>query len=95
MPPTRVLDGYPRSLEQAEAVSRTLAACDTSIDVVLKFRVREDEPLTRLKRRASADDTEQTPPLHAYYHNELTPSPESARSTKSSHGCYQSYSDNH
>jgi adenylate kinase family enzyme len=29
--------GYPRSLEQAEAASRTLAARDTSIDAVLKF----------------------------------------------------------
>lgn len=33
-----IRDGYPRSLEQAEAVSRALAARDTSIDAVLKFR---------------------------------------------------------
>jgi adenylate kinase len=32
-----IRDGYPRSLEQAEAVSRTLAARDTSIDAALKF----------------------------------------------------------
>jgi adenylate kinase len=32
-----IRDGYPRSLEHAEAVSRTLAARDTSIDAVLKF----------------------------------------------------------
>ena len=31
-------------------MSRTLAAHDTSVDAVLKFQVREDELLTRLKR---------------------------------------------
>ena len=36
-----------------------LAARDTSIDAVLKFQVREDELLTRLKRRARADDTDE------------------------------------
>ena len=44
---------------EAEAVSRTLAARDTSIDAVLKFQVREDELLIRLKRRARADDTDE------------------------------------
>lgn len=54
-----IRNGYPRSLEQAEAVSRTLAARDTSTDAALKFQVREDELLTRLKRRARADDTDE------------------------------------
>ena len=47
------------SRHEAEAVSRTLAARDTSIDAVLKFQVREDELLTRLKRRARADNTDE------------------------------------
>ena len=38
-------------------MSRTLAAHDTSVDAVLKCQVREDELLTRLKRRA--DDTDE------------------------------------
>jgi adenylate kinase len=50
---------------------------------VLEFQVREHEPLTRLKRRARADDTdevirhqfnvyrEQTAPLMRYYRKEL------------------------
>ena len=78
-----IRDGYPRSLEQAEAVSRTLAVRDTSTNAALKFQVREDDLLTRLKRRARADDTdevihnrlrgyqERTAPLQAYHHNEL------------------------
>ena len=40
-------------------MSRTLAAHDTSVDAVLKFQVREDELITRLKRRVRADDTEE------------------------------------
>ena len=32
-----IRDGYPRSLEQAEALSHTLAARATSIDAALKF----------------------------------------------------------
>ena len=78
-----ILDGYPRSLEQAAKLTHTLAARDTNIDTVLKFQVRDDELLTRLKRRGRADDTdevihnrlrvyrEQTAPLLDYYGNEL------------------------
>ena len=52
---------------------------------MLKFQVREDELLIRLKRRARADDTdevirrrfnvyrEQTAPLMPYYREELIP----------------------
>ena len=54
-----------------------------SIDAVLKFQVRKDELLTRLKRRARADDTDevirhrfnvyrgQTAALMRYYRKEL------------------------
>jgi adenylate kinase len=78
-----ILDGYPRSLEQAAKLTRTLAARDTNIDTVLNFQVRDDELLTRLKGRGRADDTdeviqirlkvyrEQTAPLLDYYGNKL------------------------
>ena len=74
-----ILDGYPRSVEQAEALTRMLAARDTKLDAVLEFRVSEQELLTRLKDRGRADDTEEvihnrmkvyrdeTAPLLEYY----------------------------
>jgi adenylate kinase len=78
-----ILDGYPRSIEQAEALSRMLAARNTQIDAVLEFRVDEDELLKRLNDRGRADDTaevihnrmnvyrEETAPLLEYYRAEL------------------------
>jgi adenylate kinase len=79
-----ILDGYPRSVEQAAKLTRSLAARDTSIDTVLSLHVCEDELLTRAKRRARADDIdevvlqtrlkmyrEQTAPLLDYYSNKL------------------------
>lgn len=74
-----ILDGYPRSVEQAEALTRMLAARDTKLDAVLEFRVCEDELRKRLKDRGRADDTEEvihnrmkvyrdeTAPLLEYY----------------------------
>ena len=74
-----ILDGYPRSVEQAEALTRMLAARNTKLDAVLEFRVCEEELLKRLKDRGRADDTEEvihnrmkvyrdeTAPLLEYY----------------------------
>ena len=74
-----VLDGYPRSVDQAEALTRMLGARNTKLDVVLEFRVCEEELLKRLKDRGRADDTEEvirnrmkvyrdeTAPLLEYY----------------------------
>ena len=78
-----ILDGYPRSVEQAEALTRMLSARDTKLDAVLEFRVCEEELLKRLKDRGRADDTEEvihnrmnvyrdeTAPLLEYYRDEL------------------------
>jgi adenylate kinase len=78
-----ILDGYPRSLEQAARLTRTLAARDTTIDTVLIFQVSDGELLKRAKSRARADDTdevfrirlkvyrEHTVPLIGYYGNKL------------------------
>jgi hypothetical protein len=51
--------GLAESCHGPEAVSRTLAARDTSIDAVLTFQVREDPLLTRLQRRACAEQSAQ------------------------------------
>jgi adenylate kinase len=54
-----ILDGFPRSVEQAEALRDMLAKRDLKLDAVLEFRVSEEELLNRLKSRGRADDTEQ------------------------------------
>jgi adenylate kinase len=78
-----ILDGYPRSIEQAKALHEMLGRRDTDIDAVLEFRVSEDELLQRLKGRGRADDTDEiilnrmkvyrdeTAPLLEYYRDEL------------------------
>ena len=78
-----ILDGYPRSLEQAKALHEMLDRRGTDIDAVLEFRVSQDQLLQRLKGRGRADDTDEvilnrmkvyrdeTAPLLEYYHAEL------------------------
>ncbi|OBK98509.1 adenylate kinase [Mycobacterium sp. 1165178.9] len=78
-----ILDGYPRSIEQAKALHDMLGRRGTDVDAVLEFRVSEDELLQRLKGRGRADDTDdvilnrmkiyraQTAPLLDYYRDEL------------------------
>jgi len=78
-----ILDGYPRSLEQAKALHEMLQRRGTDIDAVVEFRVSEDELLQRLKGRGRADDTDdvilnrmkvyrdETAPLLEYYSGEL------------------------
>jgi adenylate kinase len=78
-----ILDGFPRSVEQAEALREMLAKRNLKLDAVLEFRVSEDELLSRLKARGRADDTEdvilnrmkvyrdETAPLLDYYSDEL------------------------
>lgn len=74
-----LLDGYPRSVEQADALKVMLAESDTSLDGVLEFRVDEDTVVARMLARGRADDTEdvirnrlrvyreETAPLLDYY----------------------------
>jgi adenylate kinase len=79
-----ILDGYPRSVEQAQAFDEMLKNHDTKLDAVLEFAVSEAELFERLKSRGRADDTEEvihnrmqvyrdeTEPLLEYYrHNNL------------------------
>ncbi len=53
-----ILDGYPRSVEQAEALDAMLNNRGLELDAVLEFRVPEEELVSRLKGRGRADDTE-------------------------------------
>lgn len=78
-----ILDGFPRSVEQAKALHDILEAHGLQLDAVLEFQVSEDELLSRLKDRGRADDTEEvihnrmkvyrdeTEPLLQYYRDEL------------------------
>src|ERR671931_1396640 len=79
-----VLDGFPRTVAQAEALDRRLAELDTPLHAALNFEATEDELFRRLAGRATAlhrsDDSEQTirhrlevfaiktRPLIDYYH---------------------------
>lgn len=78
-----ILDGYPRTVEQAEALHEMLQRRGTDIDAVLEFRVSQEVLLERLKGRGRADDTDgvilnrmkvyrdETAPLLDYYRDEL------------------------
>ena len=54
-----ILDGYPRSLEQAKALHDMLERRGTKLDAVLEFKVSEEVLLERLKERGRDDDTEE------------------------------------
>ncbi|WP_343602418.1 adenylate kinase [Mycobacterium sp.] len=76
-----ILDGYPRSLEQARALHDMLERRGRKLDAVLEFRVSEQVLLERLESRGRADDTaeiihnrmnvyrDETAPLLEYYHD--------------------------
>ncbi len=59
-----VLDGFPRTVAQAEALDERLAAAGTPLDAALFFEIDEDELFRRLAGRSAelhrSDDTEQT-----------------------------------
>lgn len=78
-----LLDGYPRTLDQAHALRDMLAELGVAVDVVLEIDVDEDEVVARMLKRAEeqhrTDDTEpvmrhrldvyheQTEPMATYY----------------------------
>ncbi len=78
-----IMDGFPRTIAQAEAVGRLLGERDKRVDFVVSLEVPDSELLDRMKGRARAegraDDTpaafqkrlavyrEQTQPLIEFY----------------------------
>jgi adenylate kinase len=78
-----ILDGFPRSVEQAKALHDMLEARQLELDAVLEFSVSEDELFKRHSGRGRADDTEEiihnrmkvyrdeTEPLLEYYRDQL------------------------
>ena len=74
-----LLDGFPRTIAQAEALDQMLAENKMPLDVVLELKVPEEELFNRLAGRGRADDqpeairqrltsySNQTMPLLDYY----------------------------
>ncbi len=74
-----LLDGFPRTVEQAEKLDALLARRNAALDVVVSLEVDQDELLARLSSRGREDDDEQvvrerlrqydklTKPLADYY----------------------------
>lgn len=77
-----LLDGFPRTIKQAEELDQMLAKMSTPLDVVLELKVPEEELYKRLAGRGRADDqpevirerlvayNNQTSPLLEYYSNQ-------------------------
>lgn len=55
-----LLDGFPRTVEQAEILAELLKKTGHSLDGVLNFRVDEDVVVERMLARGRADDNEET-----------------------------------
>ena len=73
-----LLDGYPRTLAQVEALDGMLAAHGATLDRVLELTVDDDAVVARLLKRAEsegrADDTEEViRERMAIYHRETKP----------------------
>lgn len=78
-----ILDGFPRSTEQADALKDILGNLGTTLDAVLSFVVDADVVVERMLARGRADDTEEvirnrmsvydteTAPLLEYYGDQV------------------------
>jgi adenylate kinase len=53
-----VLDGYPRTVDQADALEKILENMNTQLDAVLRFVVPEDTVVERMLARGRTDDNE-------------------------------------
>lgn len=79
-----ILDGFPRSTEQADALKEILADLGSPLDAVLSFVVDSDVVVERMLARGRADDSEdvirnrlsvyatETAPLLEYYGDFVT-----------------------
>ncbi|MDY5785158.1 adenylate kinase [Corynebacterium sp.] len=55
-----LLDGFPRTVEQADILAELLAKKGVALDGVLNFNVDEDVVVERMLARGRADDNEET-----------------------------------
>jgi adenylate kinase len=55
-----LLDGFPRTVEQAEILAEILGDKDTALDGVLNYKVSEDAVVERMLARGRSDDNEET-----------------------------------
>ena len=69
-----LLDGFPRTVGQAEELKRLLSNLGTELDAVVQFDVSEDVVVERMLARGRADDTEEVirNRMHVYT-NETAP----------------------
>jgi adenylate kinase len=82
-----ILDGFPRTVAQAQALEELLRDRDCDIDAVLELDAPEDEVVARLLSRGRSDDTEdvirhrqqlyreETAPLLQFYADRLVTVP--------------------
>lgn len=68
-----ILDGFPRTVPQAEALAKVLAERGVQLDRVINFRVSREEIVKRLSGRRNC------PKCQATYHAEFTPSKSGSR----------------
>jgi len=78
-----ILDGFPRTLAQADALDGLLRELDVDLDAVVEFAVADDVVVERLLARGRSDDTEdvirnrqkvyrdETAPLLEHYHGKI------------------------
>lgn len=78
-----LLDGFPRTVEQGDALKEILAEAGHALDAVVQFDVAEDVVVERMLARGRADDTEEiirtrlkvyreeTAPLLDYYQDSI------------------------
>lgn len=79
-----ILDGFPRSTDQADSLAEILSERGEKLDAVVSFDISEDTVVERMLARGRADDTEdvirnrmqvyanQTAPLLGYYGDAVT-----------------------
>lgn len=69
-----LLDGFPRTVEQAEILKSLLEENSQQLDGVLNFKVSEDVVVERMLARGRADDNEETIRTRlAVYRDETSP----------------------